>query len=316
MSSQRRRFTRQSIWAFAGWLVLAAVTPVWAQSESGDAVYHQDIDIKYADAYGIALVMDIFRPVGLANGLGVVDVASGAWSSDRGKIEDHRQARIYDIMCQRGYTVFAVRPGSSSKFSFVEMDGNVKQAIRWVKVNSGKFGIDPDSLGLAGASAGGHLASLAALTPEKGSPESGDPLKRVDTSVAAVAAFFPPADFLQWGDVIVTAESRPIVIRMVQRLVWPNQDNPPTGDDFLEALRRVSPVHRVTSAAPPFLLIHGNADPVVPLQQSEALKAALEGAGVPVELVIKEGGGHPWPTIYEEVAVATDWLDKTLTIEK
>jgi acetyl esterase/lipase len=171
-------------------------------------------------------------------------------------------------------------------------------------------------LALVGASAGGHLASLASLTPQKGSPDNRDPLRQVDTTVAAVVAFFPPADFLQWGDITVTAKSRPIVINMVQRMAWPDQKNPPSDEEFVEALRSVSPVHQVTDTAPPFLLIHGDADPLVPLQQSEALKAALEAAGVPVELIIKEGGGHPWPTIHEEVAVATDWLDKTLATEK
>ena len=103
---------------------------------------------------------------------------------------------------------------------------------------------------------------------------------------------------------------------MVSRLAWPDQKNAPSDEEFLEALRRASPVHQVTDTAPPFLLIHGDADRVVPLQQSEALKAALEAAGVPVQLIIKPDGGHPWPTIHEEVAIAADWFDKTLASEE
>jgi dipeptidyl aminopeptidase/acylaminoacyl peptidase len=68
----------------------------------------------------------------------------------------------------------------------------------------------------------------------------------------------------------------------------------------------------VTDKAPPFLIIHGDADPVVPLDQSKKLLAALEAAGVPAELIIKEGGAHPWPTIHEEVQVMSDWFDKQL----
>jgi dipeptidyl aminopeptidase/acylaminoacyl peptidase len=68
----------------------------------------------------------------------------------------------------------------------------------------------------------------------------------------------------------------------------------------------------VTSQAPPFLIIHGDADPLVPLAQSEKLLAALKAANVPAELIIKKGGAHPWPTIHEEVQVMADWFDKQL----
>ncbi|MEZ6073426.1 MAG: prolyl oligopeptidase family serine peptidase [Pirellulales bacterium] len=114
----------------------------------------------------------------------------------------------------------------------------------------------------------------------------------------------------------MTAERQPLVINMVKRLVWPDLSSPPSGEEFIGALRKASPLYHVTSSAPPFLLIHGDADPIVPLQQSEELKSALEQAGVPVELIIKEGGGHPWPTIHEEVTLAADWLDKTIVVEK
>ena len=77
-------------------------------------------------------------------------------------------------------------------------------------------------------------------------------------------------------------------------------------------LKQISPAHLVTRQAPPFLLIHGDADPVVPLQQSERMLAALKEAGVPAELIVKKGGGHPWFTIHEEVKVVADWFDKQL----
>ena len=67
-----------------------------------------------------------------------------------------------------------------------------------------------------------------------------------------------------------------------------------------------------TDKAPPFLIIHGDADPVVPLSQSEKLQSALKACNVPCELIVKKGGAHPWPTIHEEVQVIADWLDKQL----
>ena len=68
----------------------------------------------------------------------------------------------------------------------------------------------------------------------------------------------------------------------------------------------------MTAAAPPFLLIHGDADPLVPLQQSQAMLAALKAKGVPAELIVKPGGGHPWLTLRVEVAVMADWFGKKL----
>ena len=82
--------------------------------------------------------------------------------------------------------------------------------------------------------------------------------------------------------------------------------------EIVEKLKQISPAHNVTAKAPPFLIIHGDKDPLVPLSQSEKLLAALQAAGVPAELIVKKGGGHPWPTIHEEVQVIADWLDKQL----
>ena len=60
------------------------------------------------------------------------------------------------------------------------------------------------------------------------------------------------------------------------------------------------------------MLIHGDADPAVPLQQSEVMVEALKNAGVEAKLIVKPGGGHPWPTIHEEVAILADWFDSQL----
>ena len=71
----------------------------------------------YGEVHGVGLLMDVFTPAEKNNGLAVVDVVSGAWYSDRGKIRDHARAQTFDILCRKGYTVFAIRPGSITKFS-------------------------------------------------------------------------------------------------------------------------------------------------------------------------------------------------------
>ena len=113
--------------------LLAVAATSASAAEKGPYVQHEDV--VYGQEYGVALVMDIFVPTGEKNGVGIVDVVSGAWHSDRGKIRQHKMAQMYDIFTKKGFTVFAVRPGSITKFSAGEMLKNIKQGVRWVKVS-------------------------------------------------------------------------------------------------------------------------------------------------------------------------------------
>ena len=78
---------------------------------------------------------------------------------------------------------------------------------------------------------------------------------------------------------------------------------------------QISPARLVSAGLPPFLLIHGDADQVVPLQQSQRMLAELKRHDVPAELIVKSGGGHPWLTIPVEVMKLADWFDEQLTSE-
>lgn len=275
-----------------------------ARADDASTVYTQQQDIVITDSHGLAVPMDIFTPTGTRNGRAIVDVASGAWHSDRGKIRDHERAKFYDILCGRGYVVFAVRPGSISRFTAADMVANIEAAIRWVKERAATCEIDPDRLGLTGASAGGHLASLVGLKTSRTGEEA--------TRVAAVAVFFPPTDFLDFAGTSIDPRSETRLGVISAKLGFPQGLAGLDDEQIRRGLEGLSPVRQVHAAAPPFLLIHGDADPVVPLQQSEALRDALQAAGVPVTLIVKEGGAHPWPTIPEEVAKLADWFDERL----
>lgn len=280
---------------------LLAVTTATAAEDS----YKQHKNVVYGEVHGVALVMDVFVPGGgKKNGHGIIDVASGAWSSDRGKIEDHRRAQVFELMCRKGFTVFAVRPGSISKFSAAEMLANLNLAIRWVKEHAKEYSIAPEELGLMGASAGGHLASLAAVTADD------------STRVKATAVFFPPTDFLKYGKQKVDPNSNTPIGSLLLRLAFPDGVDGKSNEEITAGMVAISPARLVTAKAPPFLLIHGDADPAVPLQQSQVMVAALKKEKISVELIVKPGGGHPWPTINEEVAVMANWFAKQLIASK
>lgn len=277
--------------------------------EASTLPYDQKVDVVYGEVHGTGLLMDVFTPKAKPNGLGIVDVVSGAWHSDRGKIRDHTMAQVYGILCSHGFMVFGVRPGSRTRYTGAEMVAHIKLGIRYVKQHAADYGIDPERLGLTGASAGGHLAILAAIAPEEGKPDARQPLLRHDTKVKAAAVFFPPTDFLDWG-------GQPADLEKFGDLFFVGGAKGRSDEELKERARQLSPARLVTGPAIPFLFIHGDADSLVPLQQSEKMVEVLKSAGGSAELIVKKGGGHPWLTIPEEVKAMANWFDQQLPDKK
>ncbi len=278
--------------------------PAAIAAEPASSSYEQKIDVVFGEVHGTGLLMDVFTPKTEANGLGIVDVVSGAYKSDRGKIRDHALAQVYTIFCSRGYTVFAIRPGSSPRYTVSEMAAHVKTGIRYVKQHAADYKIDPERLGLTGASAGGHIAALVAVTPEEGRSDNTGPLRQ-STAVKAAALFFPPTDLLDW-------DGKPADFKFLGELLFVGDGKEHTEEEIKARATSISPARLVKQTTMPFLLIHGDADPIVPLQQSKKMVEAIKAAGGTAELIVKKGGGHPWFTIPEEVKVMGDWFDKQL----
>src|SRR3989304_4598253 len=98
--------------------ILFLVPAAWAQEGTP---YRQAENVVFAEVHGTGLLADIFVPTAPANGLAIIDVVSGAWYSDREKLYEHMLAQVYNTYCARGYTVFAMRPGSVSKYAGSEL---------------------------------------------------------------------------------------------------------------------------------------------------------------------------------------------------
>lgn len=296
-----------------GFLIVAAA---WMADPSAANVPHvQRENIVYGESHGVGLVLDVFVPTGKKNGLGVIDVVSGSYFSTRQRIERHKYAGVFDTLCRRGYTVFAVRPGSQPRFVIPEMVAHVQQGITWVKDHGGEFGVDPDRLGLMGASAGGHLACLAVMTPFAKTRDQSLVEERAarEPTVAAVAVFFPPTDFLDWGTRTFDVATIHAVPPMVQNLaLGDTKVRKLSPEEQFQALTNVCPARLAHEALPPFLLVHGTNDLLVPFQQSEKLHAALLSARVPCELVVMEKTGHGYDAMRSRMGRLADWLDATL----
>ena len=120
-------------------------------------------DVVYGHKLGMALTLDVFKPSGDANGAGILYMVSGGWVSRWRSPE--RMVRGFQPLLDKGFTVFAVRHGSSPRFKVPEAVADVRRAVQFVHANAADFGVDPTRLGVYGGSAGGHLSLMLGLAP-------------------------------------------------------------------------------------------------------------------------------------------------------
>jgi len=186
----------------------------------------------------------------------------------------------------QGYAVAALNYRLSGHSIFPAQIEDCKAAVRWLRAHAGEYGYDPDRFGAWGGSAGGHLVTMLGTTGSTTKFDVGENLS-ASSRVQAVADNFGPTDFLQMdahrlpSGMVHNAPDSP-----ESELIGGNlQDNP-------EKARHANPITYLTRDCPPFLVIHGDSDPLVPHHQSELLVAALQSAGVPVKFYTVKGGGH------------------------
>lgn len=297
-----------------GWLILAVA---WAPALAAEQAVRHIPDVIYGRKHGMALTMEVFQPQPRANGAAVVFVVSGGWVSHHAMID----RKFYDQFLKRGYTVFAVLHGSQPMFTIPEAVHDLHRAVRFIRHHADRYGIDPERIGVTGGSAGGHL-SLMVGTGGASNDKPGDPYDQVSSRVQAVACFFPPTDFLNYGQTgnVQLGEGEladfraPFDFRRFDTaskrmvLITDEQERRRIG-------REISPVYHITAESAPTLIIHGDADLLVPIQQAELMIDGLKRAGVEAELVNRPGADHGWPTMIDDVAVLADWFDRHLKPE-
>jgi acetyl esterase/lipase len=294
--------------AFAALVALAC--PVVAQPN-----YTRTEDVIYGRKYGLAMTMDVFTPKEKPNGKGIIFCVSGGWVSSKEGINAGFMKEFLD----RGYVVFAVVHGSQPKFTIPEVLEDMHRAVRFIRANAEKYHVDPEKLGIAGASAGGHLSLMQGTAPKPGKPDAKDPVERESSKVAAVACFFPPTDFLNYGKEGNVALGGGTLKGFRPPFDFWERDKDTNklvviADEArrMEIGKTISPITHVSKESAPALIIHGDADTLVPIQQAEVMIAKLKEAGVPCELVVKKDKGHGWAGIDKDIPTLADWFDKYL----
>ena len=148
---------------------------------------------------------------------------------------------------------------------------DMRRAVRFIRQHAGEYAVDPNRIGVLGGSAGGQLALLLGTTADPGDPSASDAVLRESSRVAAVVALFPPTDLSRWT----------------------NKRAFPATAALTEAeAAQYSPIRFVSPNAAPSLIVHGDADTVVPMLEGETMHAALTKAGVPASFIRIEGAGH------------------------
>jgi acetyl esterase/lipase len=251
-------------------------------------------DVIYMKSEGSAFTMDVVKPA-KPNKAAVVFMVSGGWYSDHAMLKNFAP-NIEKVFVDAGFTVFEVVHGAQPRFKVSEIVDQVRTAIRFVHAHAGDYGIDTNRVGVTGISSGGHLSLMIAGSP--------------DSPVNAVAAIAPPTDLVNWGkpDVMVTDNPQ---LAMFGPVLGINPTAPKAGREA--QAKKLSPITYVTPKYPPTLIIHGDGDMLVPLQQAQTMDRALAKAGVEHKLTVIPGGGHDDKTFGPGLLKALQWFkDKLL----
>ena len=237
-------------------------------------------DLAYVSGGHPRQVLDLYLPdLGHAMPL-IVWIHGGAFRM--GSKED----RLPFEMLELGYAIASLNYRLSQHALFPAQIEDCKAAVRWLRAHADTYGLDPSRFASWGESAGGHLAAMLGTTGHEAALDVGEHLEQ-SSRVQAVLDFFGPTDFLQMD-----------AHRLPEGMVHDTADSPESelvGGLIQERpteVARANPVTYVTSEAPPFLIVHGDRDPLVPYHQSTLLADALKVAGVPVTFYTVVGAGH------------------------
>ncbi|MBY0507492.1 MAG: alpha/beta hydrolase [Bryobacteraceae bacterium] len=289
--------------------VLLGLVLLLALAAGGAWIYlHPDIDrqdgIVSGQRNGKPLTLDILRPK-RPNGLGIALMVSGGWRSSKA---GQTKAIVVAPLLRAGYTVFAVCHVSRPESSIMDIITDMHRGVRFIRYHAKEYGVDPQRLGATGGSAGGHLSLMLATRGAPGDPAAADPVDRESSAVQAVAIFYPPTDLLNLGPSTENdgKGGPPISYRDG---FGPEAGNPVA---WQRIGHETSPIYYVTPAMPPVLIYHGDADTLVPLEQSLRFQARAKEVGLNVPVVVHAGGAHGWRTMLLDEFAFVDWFNRYL----
>lgn len=294
------KYLYRRVACFLGCILVVSVTLLHGPMihlASGQETIAPTREVIYGHKDGLALTFDVLEPHVEHNGAAVVFMVSGGWFS---KWVPQLQTRLLlSPYLNAGYKVFAVRHGSSPRYSIAEAVADVRLAVRTIRSDARKYSIDSDRIGVVGMSAGGHLTLMLATTGDDGDAMADKPIDRISSRINAGVALVPPSDITGY------VWSTPNLHDQYRRY--------PGLDISKEAAKVVSPLFFVTSDDAPCLMIMGGKDTLVPPEQGEWIHEKMDEIGVENKLIIYDESGHGldgnMPKAFSE---SIKWFDKHL----
>jgi acetyl esterase/lipase len=270
-------------------------------------------NVVYGMYSGLALLLDVYRPAN-PNGYGIVFISGSGWQAapeyGAGPLKNNQIDLWGPPLTAAGYTVFAINHRGAPRFHFPAALEDTQRAIRFVRANAKQYGIDGAHLGGLGGSSGGNLIGLAAMRAAPGVSNSDDAVERESAALQAIVLRAAVSD--------LRTVSAPAGVGYVVSYLESGYSDAPAVKALYAA---ASPITQVSSRAPPTMLIHGDADKLIPYEQSVAMEVALRAAKVPTRLITIPGGEHganfvttgqprsDWPDYYGETVA---WFDQFL----
>src|ERR1051325_415663 len=283
-------------------LAITVLLVAFARAET-NATFTRTEDVIYGRKAGTDLTLDVLQPA-KTNGFGIALMVSGGWFSSHEAINP----KYFGALLDRGYTVFAVVHGSQPKFTITEIIPDIHRAIRFIRHNAARWGVDANRLGITGGSAGGHLSLTMAVRGAKGDPNAKDVIDHESSEIQCVACFFPPTDFLNYGQPGEDAVGVG-TLKNFKAAFGPRSD---TAEERQKLGREISPIYFIHSNQPPILILHGDADKLVPIYQAQQFVKRSEESGNTAKLIVREGKEHGWGGMDKDMALFADWFDEHL----
>ncbi|HKC88685.1 MAG TPA: alpha/beta hydrolase [Blastocatellia bacterium] len=261
-------------------------------------------DVVYGHKDGLAMTFDVIKPKANANGAAIIFMVSGGWVSNYRPPQ--QAATQFKDLLDKGFTLIAVRHGSSPKYLIPEIVSDVRRAVRFIRYNAKQWGVDPNRLGVFGGSAGGHLALVIGTASDDGDPNAKEDFMKESDRVASVVAYFPPVDL------------RPLARGLNPPPTGGTLDRFPALNFEKEKAADYSPIVHVSPDDPPTLLIHGDKDSLVPVNNSKVIHEAFQKNNVKTQLIIIEGADHGFrgEDAKRASAAMVAWFEQTLLKDK
>ena len=247
-------------------------------------------DIEFAKVGDMSLTLDAYVPEGAGPFETCILVHGGGFT----KGDKHAFITpLFEPLAKAGFTWFTINYRLAPDHRWPACADDVTAAVRWVKAHAADYKVDVKRIALIGESAGGYLVEWAGVTAT------------AETSVAAVVPFYAPCD-------LVKHVQRRNELRGLGDLVGRKEMN----DETWQALNKLSTLQHVRPGLPPFLLVHGDADTTVAIEQSHLFQSQMKAAGNVCDLITVKGGGHGmggWAKLNSDYTTQMiAWLKRTL----